>query len=183
MRFHRQMINLPRDRMDPARQAFRHARSADGGRPDPEAYVKLASEYSELQEMVGQDPGACAPRSRSSPTWRRCSPTRRPTARCGRWPRPICRQLEERIEALQQDIQHPAAAEGRRRRAATPSSRSAPAPAATRRRCSPATCSACTSAMPPARAGASRSSRPARARSAATRKSSPRSRARASSPS
>ena len=46
-----------------------------------------------------------------------------------------------------------AAAEGRGRREATPSSRSAPAPAATRRRCSPATCCACTSAMPSATAG------------------------------
>ena len=36
------------------------------------------------------------------------------------------------------------------------SSKSAPAPAATRPRCSPATCSACTSAMPPSRAGRSR---------------------------
>ena len=35
----------------------------------------------------------------------------------------------------------------------TPSSKSAPAPAATRRRCSPATCSACTSATPPHAAG------------------------------
>ena len=35
----------------------------------------------------------------------------------------------------------------------TPSSKSAPAPAATRLRCSPATCSACMSATPPSRAG------------------------------
>ena len=61
------------------------------------------------------------------------------------------------------------------------SSRSAPAPAATRPRCSPATCFACTPLCRAARAGRSRSSRRARAPSAATRRSSPRSRAAASS--
>ncbi len=66
---------------------------------------------------------------------------------------------------------------------ATSSSKSAPAPAATRPRCSPAICSACTSATPPSRAGRPRSSPPAKAPRAATRKSSPRSAAAGRSPS
>ena len=54
----------------------------------------------------------------------------------------------------------------------TSSSKSAPAPAATNRRCSPATCSACIRATPSASAGRSKSFRPANPTSAATRKSS-----------
>ena len=46
----------------------------------------------------------------------------------------------------------------------------APAPAATSRRCSPATCSACMRATPSASAGRSKSSRRARPTSAATRR-------------
>jgi peptide chain release factor 1 len=56
---------------------------------------------------------------------------------------------------------------------ATSSWKSAPAPAATNRRCSPATCSACMPAMPNASAGRWKSCPPAKAKSAATRKSSP----------
>ena len=50
-----------------------------------------------------------------------------------------------------------AAARRTRWTSATSFWKSAPAPAATRRRCSPAICSACTSATPPSRAGRSRS--------------------------
>ena len=57
-----------------------------------------------------------------------------------------------------------------------------PAPAATRRPCSRPICSACTSAMPKCMDGRSRSSPSRRTISAATRKSSPRSWARACSP-
>ena len=48
--------------------------------PTPEAYVKLASEYAELQEMVGEDPRACAPPSGERDDLGRCSLTRRPIA-------------------------------------------------------------------------------------------------------
>ena len=54
----------------------------------------------------------------------------------------------------------------------TSSWKSAPAPAATRRRCSPRICSGCTPATPSARAGRSRCCRSATAASAASRKSS-----------
>ena len=57
---------------------------------------------------------------------------------------------------------------------AAPSSKSGPAPAATRPASSPATSFACTSAMPRCTAGRSKCSRRAKARSAATAKSSPR---------
>ena len=69
---------------------------------------------------------------------------------------PEMRAVAERGEAAARSAprraraRHPAGAhpQGRDGRHATSSSKSAPAPAATRRRCSPATSSACTSAMP-----------------------------------
>ena len=70
-------------------------------------------------------------------------------------------------------------AEGPARTTRISFSKSAPAPAATKPRFSPATCSACTRAMPSARAGKSKCSARARASTAATRKSSAGSSARA----
>src|SRR6266853_1342086 len=58
-----------------------------------------------------------------------------------------------------------------------------PAPVATRPLCLPAICSACTSAMPPSKAGKSKSSARARDRWAAIRRSSPKSAAAALLPS
>jgi peptide chain release factor 1 len=48
------MINLPRDRMDQVVKRFDmlEAQMADG--PAPDAYVKMASEYAEIQDMVGK---------------------------------------------------------------------------------------------------------------------------------
>ena len=118
----------------PARQAFRHARSADVGRAGAGSLCEAGLRIFRARGDGGARSARCAPPRRSSPISRRCSPTRRPTATCGRWPRPSCPTVEERIEALQQRNPDPAAAEGRGRREATPSSKSAPAPAATRRR-------------------------------------------------
>ena len=47
------MIELPRDRMDQVLKRFEMIEAQMAAGPSPEAYVKLASEYSELQEMAG----------------------------------------------------------------------------------------------------------------------------------
>ena len=139
----------PAPRTDgPARQALRHARSADGGRAGPEAYVKLASEYSELQEMAAKIRDA-ARRRKEIADLEAMLADRATDAEMRALAEAEMPELEERIEALQREIQILLLPQGRGRRARTPSSKSAPAPAATRRRCSPATCSACTSATPP----------------------------------
>ena len=166
----------------PTRQAFRHARSADGGRAGRRRLRQARVGIFRPAGPGRQDPRTAQGRGRA------CRPrgdARRPgdrprDARPGRG-RPAGRRGADRgtRPARSRSCCCPRIRPTRR----TPSSKSAPAPAATRRRCSPATCSACTSATPPRRAGASRSHRRATARPAASRKSSPPSRARACSPS
>src|SRR5690606_11613175 len=48
------MIELPRDRMDQVLKRFELVEAQMAAGPSPEAYVKLASEYSELQNMAGK---------------------------------------------------------------------------------------------------------------------------------
>jgi peptide chain release factor 1 len=48
------MISLPRDRMDQLVKRFDMLEAQMAAGPDPEAYVKLASEYSELQDIAGR---------------------------------------------------------------------------------------------------------------------------------
>lgn len=48
------MISLPRDRMDQLVKRFDLLEAQMAAGPDPEAYVKLASEYSDLQEIAGK---------------------------------------------------------------------------------------------------------------------------------
>ena len=48
------MIALPQDRMDQLLKRFSMIESQMANNPDSETYVKLASEYSELQEVVGK---------------------------------------------------------------------------------------------------------------------------------
>ncbi len=48
------MISLPRDRMDQLVKRFDMLEAQMSAGPDPEAYVKLASEYSDLQELTGK---------------------------------------------------------------------------------------------------------------------------------
>ena len=114
-------------------------------------YAKLAKEFSDLGpvvetieayrapgascgelELAGPGPGDARPgRARSGASWRAGCPSSSARSACCCCPRtPTTRRA--------------------------PSSRSAPAPAATRRPCSPATCFACTSATPTSRAGAAR---------------------------
>lgn len=48
------MINLPRDRMDQVVKRFDMLEAQMAAGPDPEAYVKMASEYSDIQDMVAK---------------------------------------------------------------------------------------------------------------------------------
>lgn len=48
------MTRLPQDRMDQLVKRFDMLEAQMAAGPDPEAYVRLASEYSELQEMAGK---------------------------------------------------------------------------------------------------------------------------------
>jgi len=48
------MINLPRDRMDQVVKRFEMLEAQMAAGPAPDAYVKMASEYAELQEMVAK---------------------------------------------------------------------------------------------------------------------------------
>lgn len=48
------MISLPQDRMDQLLKRFSMIESQMANNPDSETYVKLASEYSELEEVVGK---------------------------------------------------------------------------------------------------------------------------------
>ena len=48
------MINLPRDRMDQVVKRFDMLEAQMSAGPTPEAYVKMASEYSDIQDMVAK---------------------------------------------------------------------------------------------------------------------------------
>jgi peptide chain release factor 1 len=48
------MINLPRDRMDQVVKRFDMLEAQMVAGPDPEAYVKMASEYADIQDMVAK---------------------------------------------------------------------------------------------------------------------------------
>ena len=48
------MISLPRDRMDQVVKRFDMLEAQMAAGVDPDAYVKMASEYAELQEMAGR---------------------------------------------------------------------------------------------------------------------------------
>ena len=48
------MVNLPRDRMDQVVKRFEMLEAQMSAGPAADAYVKMASEYAELQEMVAK---------------------------------------------------------------------------------------------------------------------------------
>ena len=48
------MIHLPRDRMDQVVKRFDMLEAQMSAAPDPDAYVRMASEYSDIQDMVAK---------------------------------------------------------------------------------------------------------------------------------
>ncbi|WP_024586987.1 peptide chain release factor 1 [Aliihoeflea sp. 2WW] len=98
------MIELPRDRMDQVIKRFDMLEAQMAAGPEAEAYVKLASEYSELQDIVGKvrellaaegelaDLEAMLADRSLDKEMRQLAEADRPA-------------VEERVEALQQEIQ------------------------------------------------------------------------------
>ncbi|WP_019173939.1 peptide chain release factor 1 [Pseudaminobacter salicylatoxidans] len=98
------MINLPRDRMDQVVKRFEMLEAQMAAGPDPDAYVKMASEYSDIQDMVGKirdlrgaeqelaDLNAMLGDKGTDAEMRALAETELP-------------EVEDRIETLQQDIQ------------------------------------------------------------------------------
>ncbi|MDF1599188.1 peptide chain release factor 1 [Mesorhizobium sp. YIM 152430] len=98
------MIELPRDRMDQVIKRFEMLEAQMAAGPEADAYVKLASEYSELQDIVGKvrellaaeaelaDLEAMLADRSLDKEMRQLAEADRPA-------------VEERVEALQQEIQ------------------------------------------------------------------------------
>ncbi|QKC81655.1 peptide chain release factor 1 [Mesorhizobium sp. NZP2077] len=98
------MVNLPRDRMDQVVKRFEMLEAQMSAGPAPDAYVKMASEYAELQDMVAKvrelrsaeheqaDLEAMLADKRTDAEMRALAEADLPG-------------VEERIEALQKDIQ------------------------------------------------------------------------------
>ncbi|RUM97778.1 peptide chain release factor 1 [Pseudaminobacter arsenicus] len=98
------MISLPRDRMDQVVKRFDMLEAQMAAGPDPDAYVKMASEYADIQEMVAKirdlqaqereldDLQAMLADKSTDREMRTLAESELP-------------EVEERIEALQKDIQ------------------------------------------------------------------------------
>jgi glutamyl-tRNA reductase len=141
------------------------ARLSDPGvTSDLENYRKLSQERAEIQPSWRASPSTARPRATSRPrrTWRR-------TPRCARSRRTRSARARSAWRSSPRTCRR-CSCRGIPTTSATSSSRSAPAPAATRARSSRATSSACTRASPSGIAGRSRSCRSRRAMRAATRK-------------
>lgn len=98
------MIELPRDRMDQVLKRFEMLEAQMAAGPDPDAYVKMASEYSDLEEMAQKiralraaeaefaDLEAILSDKSTDAEMRELAEAEQP-------------EIEARIEALQKDIQ------------------------------------------------------------------------------
>jgi peptide chain release factor 1 len=98
------MVNLPRDRMDQVVKRFEMLEAQMSAGPAPEAYVRMASEYAEIQDMVAKvralrlaeheqaDLEAMLADKGTDAEMRALAEAELP-------------EVEERIEALQKDIQ------------------------------------------------------------------------------
>ena len=142
-------LRLPQARLDQVLDRFREVEARMGAATDGAEIVRLAKEHAELKpvadavERPGNAPAPSAPEleemaaggDAEMAAMARDELRGAERARCRRWSArwPCCWRPRTRT------------------RTPRPSWKCAPAPAATRRRCSPATCSACTSATPPTR--------------------------------
>ena len=137
---------LPEQKLDALLARHQAVESDLASQLAPETYVKLSREFAELGADRRDHQGLSRRRQRDRRARRAASPIRRPTPRCAPWRPPRSRSSSSsaprwsRRSSSRSSPRTPWTS-------ATSSSKSAPAPAATRRRCSPATCSACTSAI------------------------------------
>jgi len=98
------MINLPRDRMDQVVKRFDMLEAQMAAGPEPDAYVKMASEYADLQEIVGKV-RALRAAEHEVVDLRAMLDDKATDAEMRALAEADLPAVEERIEALQQDIQ------------------------------------------------------------------------------
>ena len=144
----RMTVTLPQSKLDALVTRLRTVEADLASGPDRDTYVKLSREFSELQPDRRDDQDLSRDRQRNRRSRR---DARRPHDRPRDARARRKREARARAEARRRSRRRSASRSSPRTRwtSATSSWKSAPAPAATRPRCSPATCSACTSASPP----------------------------------
>jgi peptide chain release factor 1 len=98
------MINLPPDRMDQVVKRFDMLEALMAAGPEPEAYVKMASEYSELQEMAAKI-RALRAAERELADLQSMLTDKATDAEMRALAEADMPSVEERIEALQKEIQ------------------------------------------------------------------------------
>ncbi|CDX14414.1 peptide chain release factor RF-1 [Mesorhizobium sp. ORS 3324] len=98
------MINLPRDRMDQVVKRFDMLEAQMSAGPSADAYVKMASEYADIQEMVGKIRALRAAEQEQADLEAMLA-DRSTDAEMRALAEAELPQVEEHIEALQRDIQ------------------------------------------------------------------------------
>ncbi|RWE07752.1 MAG: PCRF domain-containing protein, partial [Mesorhizobium sp.] len=98
------MINLPRDRMDQVVKRFDMLEAQMSAGPAADAYVKMASEYADIQEMVGKI-RALRAAEREQADLEAMLADKATDADMRALAEADMPQVEEHIEALQKDIQ------------------------------------------------------------------------------
>ena len=98
------MINLPRDRMDQVVKRFDMLEAQMAAGPAPDAYVRMASEYAEMQDLVGKI-RALRAAEREEADLRAMLDDRTTDAEMRALAEADLPTVEEKIEALRKDIQ------------------------------------------------------------------------------
>ncbi|WP_192257656.1 peptide chain release factor 1 [Mesorhizobium silamurunense] len=98
------MINLPRDRMDQVVKRFDMLETQMSAAPAADAYVKMASEYADIQEMVGKIRALRAAEQEQADLEAMLA-DKATDADMRALAEADLTEVEERIEALQKDIQ------------------------------------------------------------------------------
>ncbi|WP_442582045.1 peptide chain release factor 1 [Mesorhizobium sp. ASY16-5R] len=98
------MISLPNDRMDQVVKRFEMLEAQMSAGPEPDAYVKMASEYAELQEIVGKVRGLRAAEAEAADLQTMLA-DKTTDAEMRELAEADLPGVEERVEALQHDIQ------------------------------------------------------------------------------
>ena len=98
------MISLPRDRMDQVVKRFEMLEAQMAAGPAPDAYVKMASEYSEMQDIVGKVRALRASEQERDDLQAMLA-DKSTDAEMQALAEADLPEVEERIEALQNDIQ------------------------------------------------------------------------------
>jgi peptide chain release factor 1 len=98
------MISLPRDRMDQVVKRFDMLEAQMAAGPEPDAYVKMASEYADLEAIVGKVRAMRAAEAEAADL-RAMLDEKSTDAEMRELAEADLPAVEERLEALQQDIQ------------------------------------------------------------------------------